>query len=96
MSLKPQECTDSQPGPLLKRRPGRVANGLSLGPRKTRLIHQHSDQENNPRLVHTLSKKKKPQKKHRLVHPRLVKAIALERMEGICSNLAQMSDRNSG
>ncbi|KAG7483779.1 hypothetical protein MATL_G00041970 [Megalops atlanticus] len=65
MALKPQERVDSQPGPLHKKRPGRVANGLSLGRRKARHLHQHSDQENNPRLAHTLSKKKKLQKRQR-------------------------------
>ncbi|KAJ8342763.1 hypothetical protein SKAU_G00326910, partial [Synaphobranchus kaupii] len=69
MSLKPQERADSQPGPLHKRRLGRVANGRSLGPRKTRHLHQHSDQENNPRLAHALSKNKRLQKKHRPLKP---------------------------
>ncbi|KAG5844440.1 hypothetical protein ANANG_G00162540 [Anguilla anguilla] len=69
MSVKPQDRADSQPGPLHKRRLGRVANGLSLGPRKNRHLLQHSDQENNPRLAHALSKKKRLGKRHRPLKP---------------------------
>ncbi|XP_016119905.1 autism susceptibility gene 2 protein-like [Sinocyclocheilus grahami] len=71
MALKPHERRQNQAGPLRKKKPGRVPNGLSLNLHKDRLNHNnhqhhHSDQENNPRLAHTHSKKKKHlQKKHR-------------------------------
>lgn len=73
MTLKPHERRQNQAGPLRKKKPGRVPNGLSLDLHKDRLNHNnhqhhHSDQENNPRLAHTHSKKKKHlQKKHRPV-----------------------------
>ncbi|RXN06949.1 autism susceptibility gene 2-like protein [Labeo rohita] len=64
MTLKPHERRQNQAGPLRKKKPGRVPNGLSLDLHKDRLNHNnhqhhHSDQENNPRLAHTHSKKKK-------------------------------------
>lgn len=70
MTLKPQECRDNQAGPLHKKKPARVPNGLSLEPCKN--IHHHhqsSDQENNPRLAHTQGKRKKKHlnKKHSMV-----------------------------
>lgn len=75
MTLKPHERRQNQAGPLRKKKPGRVPNGLSLDLHKDRLNHNnhqhhHSDQENNPRLAHTHSKKKKYlQKKPRPVSP---------------------------
>ncbi|ROL54343.1 Transposable element Tc3 transposase [Anabarilius grahami] len=75
MTLKPHERRQNQAGPLRKKKPGRVPNGLSLDLHKDRLNHNnhqhhHSDQENNPRLAHTHSKKKKHlQKKHRPRRP---------------------------
>uniref|UniRef100_A0A671L3Z6 Uncharacterized protein n=1 Tax=Sinocyclocheilus anshuiensis TaxID=1608454 RepID=A0A671L3Z6_9TELE len=74
MTLKPHERRQNQAGPLRKKKSGRVPNGLSLDLHKDRLNHNnhqhhHSDQENNPRLAHTHSKKKKHlQKKHRPVN----------------------------
>ncbi|KAI7793143.1 putative autism susceptibility gene 2 protein [Triplophysa rosa] len=70
MTLKPHERRRNQAGPLRKKKPSKVPNGLSLDLHKDRLHHNnhqhhHSDQENNPGLAHTHSKKKK-QKKHRL------------------------------
>ncbi|CAB1429878.1 unnamed protein product [Pleuronectes platessa] len=60
MTLKPQECSDTQAGPLHKRKPGRVPNGRSLETCKSnRHHHKLSDQENNPRLAHTQGKRKK-------------------------------------
>ncbi|KAM7374803.1 hypothetical protein PAMP_007440 [Pampus punctatissimus] len=67
MTLKPQESRDNQAGPLHKKKPARVPNGLSLEPCKNNHHHhQHSDQENNPRLAHTQGKRKKKHlsKKH--------------------------------
>lgn len=75
MTLKPHERRQNQAGPLRKKKHGRVPNGLSLDLHKDRFNHNnhqhhHSDQENNPRLAHTHSKKKKYlQKKHRPVSP---------------------------
>ncbi|KAL1266572.1 hypothetical protein QQF64_002247 [Cirrhinus molitorella] len=71
MTLKPHERRQNQAGPLRKKKSGRVPNGLNLDLHKDRLNHNnhqhhHSDQENNPRLAHTHTKKKKYlQKKHR-------------------------------
>ena len=70
MTLKPQEGRDNQAGPLNKKKPARVPNGLSLEHFKNNYHHhQSSDQENNPRLVHTHGKRKKKHlnKKHRTV-----------------------------
>lgn len=70
MTLKPQESRDNQAGPLHKKKPGRVPNGLSLEPCKNNYHHhQSSDQENNPRVAHTQGKKKKKHlnKKHKMV-----------------------------
>ncbi|KAG7471302.1 hypothetical protein MATL_G00123110 [Megalops atlanticus] len=68
MSLKPQS-QGGQAGALQKKRPGKMPNGLNLGPRKARnhLHHKHSDRENSLHLPHSLSRKKKPQKRHRPV-----------------------------
>uniref|UniRef100_A0A673G0N0 Si:dkey-33o22.1 n=1 Tax=Sinocyclocheilus rhinocerous TaxID=307959 RepID=A0A673G0N0_9TELE len=70
MTLKPHERRQNQAGPLRKKKPGRVPNRLSMNLHKDRLNHNnyqhhHSDQENNPRLAHTHSKKKK----HRPLKP---------------------------
>eukprot|EP00064_Thunnus_orientalis_P016796 superscaffoldBa00003409_g16867 len=67
MTLKPQESRDNQAGPLHKKKPARVPNGLSLEPCKNNHHHhQPSDQENNPRVAHTQGKRKKKHlsKKH--------------------------------
>ncbi|XP_026118124.1 autism susceptibility gene 2 protein homolog [Carassius auratus] len=71
MTLKPHERRQNQTGPLRKKKPGRVPNGLSLDLNHNNHQHHHSDQENNPRLAHTHSKKKKKhlQKKHRPLKP---------------------------
>lgn len=72
MTLKPQECRDNQAGPLHKKKPARVPNGLSLEPCKNNHHHQQpSDQENNPRLAHTQGKRKKKHlnKKHTMLKP---------------------------
>ncbi|TKS83649.1 hypothetical protein D9C73_017762 [Collichthys lucidus] len=72
MTLNPQECTENQAGPLHKKKPARVSNGLSLEPCKNNHHHQQpSDQENNPRLAHTQGKRKKKHqnKKHSMVGP---------------------------
>ncbi|KAK7125759.1 hypothetical protein R3I93_021204 [Phoxinus phoxinus] len=77
MTLKPHERRQkqNQAGPLRKKKPGRVPNGLNIDLHKDRLNHNnhqhhHSDQENNPRLAHTHSKKKKHlQKKHQPLKP---------------------------
>ncbi|KAG1970590.1 autism susceptibility protein, partial [Pimephales promelas] len=73
MTLKPHERRQNQAGPLRKKKPGRVPNGLNIDLHKDRLNnhqHHHSDQENNPRLAHTHGKKKKHlQKKHRPLKP---------------------------
>ncbi|KAI2659777.1 hypothetical protein H4Q32_022305 [Labeo rohita] len=85
MTLKPHERRQNQAGPLRKKKPGRVPNGLSLDLHKDRLNHNnhqhhHSDQENNPRLAHTHSKKKKYlQKKPRPVPFVLVREKERER-----------------
>ncbi|AWP00467.1 putative autism susceptibility 2 protein [Scophthalmus maximus] len=70
ISLKPQECSDNQAGPLHKKKPVRVPNGMSLETCKNNHHHQQpSDQENNPRLAHTQGKRKKKRlnKKHSTV-----------------------------
>ena len=68
MTLKPQQCTDNEAGPLIKRKPTRVPNGLSLEPCKNNHHHQQpSDQENNPRLAHKHGKRKKKHLKLLLV-----------------------------
>lgn len=72
MTLRPQESVDNQAGPLHKKKPVRVPNGLSLEACKNNHHHQQpSDQENNPRLAHTHGKRKKKHlnKKHRTVSP---------------------------
>ncbi|KAA0704011.1 hypothetical protein E1301_Tti000345 [Triplophysa tibetana] len=76
MTLTPHERRQNQAGPMRKKKPSKVPNGLSLYLHKDRLQHNnqqhhHSDQENNPRLAHTHSKKKK-QKKHRLVSLKMI------------------------
>ncbi|KAF3841250.1 hypothetical protein F7725_007112 [Dissostichus mawsoni] len=68
LTLRPKECRESPAVPLRKKKAGRVLNGLSLEPCKKTVHHQRSsDQENNPRLVHTQGKKKKKNlnKKHK-------------------------------
>ncbi|XP_056141169.1 autism susceptibility gene 2 protein-like [Lampris incognitus] len=73
MTLKPQEHRDNQAGPLHKKRPSRVPNGLSLEPCRNNHHHHHqpSDQENNPRLARTQGKRKKKHvhKKHSMNFP---------------------------
>ncbi|KAI1893534.1 hypothetical protein AGOR_G00124720 [Albula goreensis] len=75
MSLKPpgQDHVDREPGPLHKKKLGKVPNGLAPGPHKPQnhLHHKHSDQENYHHPPHMLSKKKL-QKKHRPVSLSLV------------------------
>uniref|UniRef100_A0A4W4EDA3 Uncharacterized protein n=1 Tax=Electrophorus electricus TaxID=8005 RepID=A0A4W4EDA3_ELEEL len=63
MSLKPHDRTETQDEKLQKKRAGRVPNGLSVDPRKSRHLHhsqqRHSDQENRPCLGRTQGRKKK-------------------------------------
>ncbi|KAK1800886.1 hypothetical protein P4O66_005541, partial [Electrophorus voltai] len=67
MSLKPHDRTETQDEKLQKKRAGRVPNGLSVDPRKSRHLHhsqqRHSDQENRPCLGRTQGRKKKNLKK---------------------------------
>ncbi|XP_037544063.1 autism susceptibility gene 2 protein-like [Nematolebias whitei] len=73
MFLKPQERRDNQPGPLHKKKPPALPNGLSLDSCKNNYHHhQSSDQENNPHLAHAQGKKNKKKhlnKKHSVLKP---------------------------
>ncbi|KAK5608685.1 hypothetical protein CRENBAI_021849 [Crenichthys baileyi] len=70
MTLTPQESRNSQAGPLHKKKPPKLPNGLTLESCKyNHHQHQSSDQENNPSLAHTQGKRKKKHlnKKRRMV-----------------------------
>lgn len=66
MTISPQERRGNKGGPLHKKKPGRVPNGLSIEACKNHHQHVPSDQENNPRLAQTPGKRKKKRlnKKH--------------------------------
>lgn len=59
MTISSQECRGNKGGPLHKKKPGRVPNGLRIEALKNNHQHVPSDQENNPRLAQTPGKRKK-------------------------------------
>lgn len=59
MTISSQDCRGNKRGPLHKKKPGRVPNGLRIEACKTNHQHVPSDQENNPRLAQTPGKRKK-------------------------------------
>ncbi|TNM84666.1 hypothetical protein fugu_008844, partial [Takifugu bimaculatus] len=71
MGLNPQQCRKNQTGPLHKKKTPKVSNGLSLEYCKNNHHQLHSDQENNPQLVHRHGKRKKKhhKKKHAWLKP---------------------------
>lgn len=59
MTISSQECRGNKGGPLHKKKPGRVPNGLRIEGCRNNHQHVPSDQENNPRLAQTPGKRKK-------------------------------------
>lgn len=66
MGLNPQQRRKNQTAPLQKKITPKVSNGLSLEYCKNNHHQLHSDQENNPQLVHRHGKRKK--KHHKKKH----------------------------
>ncbi|KAK7925429.1 hypothetical protein WMY93_007739 [Mugilogobius chulae] len=58
-NITSEESRGNKGGPLHKKRPGRVPNGLRFNTSQTNHQHVPSDQENNPRLAQAPGKRKK-------------------------------------